>query len=134
MACLHNQSENLYCISQRRFSMIGKCSSRAQPRHFPCLIVYDSLSRSENSVKKMWRRVWGMIRAEKVKLKRMVCLANQTPRALRFLRVKMRGAWQWPKQPRLILYCFALSMCNCGLYSSFWHNKNQFSTVPSALD
>lgn len=35
-----------------------------------------------------------MIRAGKVKPKRMLCLANQTPRALRFLNVKMRDAQQ----------------------------------------
>lgn len=33
-----------------------------------------------------------MIREEKVKLKRMAFLANQTPRAVRFLRVRMRDA------------------------------------------
>lgn len=73
---------------------------------------------------KKWRRVWGMIRAEKIK----------APRALQFLKVTMRYAWQWPKQPRPILYSFALSICNCGLCSSFWQNRNQFSTLPSALD
>lgn len=99
---VHNQSENLHCISQGIFSMIGKCSSRAQTTLFLCLIVYDSLSRNKNSVKEVWKWVWGMIRAERVKLKRMACLANQTPRASRLLNVKMRDAWQWPKQPRFI--------------------------------
>lgn len=114
--------------------MTDKCSSRAEQRLF-CVCVWFIIKKYEHSERNGKKSLMNDQSRTSKTGDHGLFSKSDTLRPYDF------WLWTWEMitsdpnslDSSSVVYSFILYICNCGLYSCFWHHANQFSPLPSAL-